>query len=476
MKKKLAILLACVLMLTAMTGMAISAAAADSPEATLPPVLIQGFTYALPELEGQRAYVNGVEGGTFFVAEGAQVVIEYKASETAVPAATYTIPVVDTQNSANHCAYFYSTDGVAAEETADYIALSCSSDGETLFANALNANAFAVNMEFAAEASEYRALELTLTDASDRSVSLTVQIDPNENTLSLGEQTSEFSGSMLLLKYTNLDRTLQDASTGEAIFAFTTDDNGETFSGFSGGVYMTLRFRDVSGNASVYLKRLVNQPLGHRDEQIADQTEPTIALSQALSSKLTKGMLLELPAANCYDVFSEVVRSTVSVTSPAGTELYSGDYAGYTPCEITENGKYTVVYRAEDSHGNVAELSRTLSVNDDTAPELSVSELSKTAYQLGDTVELPAYTVGDGLENYTVDTILILPNCELRLLAHDVSGAVTYYTRNTNLYLSSFGVSDTSFRTEQTGRYTLRFVAYDELYNRTVVELPFVVE
>lgn len=476
MKKKLAILLACALLLATMAGTALSAAAADSSEASLPPVLIRGFTYALPQLEGQSAYVNGAESGASFVAEGTQAVIEYKSSETAAPAATYTIPVVDTQDAADHCAYFYSADGVAAEETADYIALSCSTDSETVFANALNANAFAVNMEFSAEASEYRVLELTLTDASDRNVSLTVQIDPNENTLSLGEQTTEFSGSMLLLKYTNLDCTLQDASTGEAIFAFTTDDTGEPFTGFTGGVYMTLRFCDVSGNAAVYLKRLVNQPLGHRDEHIADQAEPTIALSQALDSKLTKGTTLELPAANCYDVFSEVVRSTVTVTSPAGTELYSGDYAGYTPCEITEDGKYTVVYRAEDSRGNAAELSRTLTVNDDAAPVLNVSELSKTAYRLGDTVELPAYTVGDGLENYTVDTILILPNCELRLLAHDVSGAVTYYTRNTNLYLSSFGVSDTSFRTEQTGRYTLRFVAYDELYNRTVVELPFVVE
>lgn len=41
---------------------------------------------------------------------------------------------------------------------------------------------------------------------------------------------------------------------------------------------------------------------------------------------------------------------------------------------------------------------------------------------------------------------------------------------------ASFGVSDTEFRAEQTGEYTFRFVAYDDLYNRTVVEVPFTVK
>ena len=120
-----------------------------------------------------------------------------------------------------------------------------------------------------------------------------------------------------------------------------------------------------------------------------------------------------------------------------------------------------------------AELTRTVFVNDDVAPELNVSELKKTSYKQGDAVELPSYTASDNLGVCTVDVILILPNSELRLLSHDENGSVTYYTKNTDLYLSSFGVSDTSFCAEQTGRYVLRFVAYDDIYNRTVVELPF---
>ena len=104
---------------------------------------------------------------------------------------------------------------------------------------------------------------------------------------------------------------------------------------------------------------------------------------------------------------------------------------------------------------------------------MNVSELKKTSYKQGDTVELPSYTASDNLGVCTVDVILILPNSELRLLSHDENGSVTYYTKNTDLYLSSFGVSDTSFCAEQTGRYVLRFVAYDDIYNRTVVELPF---
>lgn len=473
MKKRLAILLACVLAVSVIAGAVISASAAEKPEASLPTVLISGFSYELPALEGKTAFVNGTEANGSFVAEGERVTVEYKASSDAAADASYIIPVVDTKNASDHCAYFYSPNGtVRASETSDYIALSASADGEATFANALNASAFSVNMEFSA-ATNYSALELVLTDASNREVSLTASIDPNGEIISGADQSAEFSGGMLLLKYDNRACSFQDSTTGESLLTFTVDDKGDAFTGFSNGVYMTLRFVGVNGSSEVYLKRLVNQPLGHRDAQIADQTEPTIALAGALDSKQSKGSKLEIPAAEGFDVFSQITGSTITVKSPSGAQLYSGDFAGYVPVEITENGKYQIVYRAEDSHGNAAELTRTVFVNDDVAPELNVSELKKTSYKQGDAVELPSYTASDNLGVCTVDVILILPNSELRLLSHDENGSVTYYTKNTDLYLSSFGVSDTSFCAEQTGRYVLRFVAYDDIYNRTVVELPF---
>ena len=80
---------------------------------------------------------------------------------------------------------------------------------------------------------------------------------------------------------------------------------------------------------------------------------------------------------------------------------------------------------------------------------------------------------GRGLAN--VDVILLLPNSERAFLLHDDNGNVTSYICNRDVYPASFGVSDNSFHAEQTGDYILRFIAYDDMYNRTVVELPFTV-
>ena len=60
-------------------------------------------------------------------------------------------------------------------------------------------------------------------------------------------------------------------------------------------------------------------------------------------------------------------------------------------------------------------------------------------------------------------------------LLHDDNGNVTSYICNKDIYPASFGVSDNSFHAEQMGNYILRFIAYDDMYNRTVVELPFTV-
>ena len=110
------------------------------------------------------------------------------------------------------------------------------------------------------------------------------------------------------------------------------------------------------------------------------------------------------------------------------------------------------------------------------APELTVNSLEKTTYKLGDAVTIPAYTVTDNLNSCFVDVILLLPNAEIRLLTHDNNGQIVYSLTNEALYNKSFINNETSFKTEQVGNYILRYVAYDDQYNRCVQELSFTVE
>lgn len=476
MKKRLIVLLACVLVLSTLTGTAFNASAKEVPTVTLPPVLIKGFTYSLPDLqEGEgQAYVNGEVCGDSFVADGAEVLVEYKDGDNTLVART--IPVVDTQDATDHSAYFYDSTGVVkAEETADHIALSFAGDGQILFANELGSYGLSLNMEFVGGATNFGAFTLTLTDAENENVSLTVAVDPAAGTITYGEETVEvgISAGMLMLKYKNTSCTMEDASDSTKLFTFTVDDNGDEFAGFSGGVYMTLGFKDVTGSSQVNLKRLVNQPLGHRDTHVADQTEPYVNLASKLESKQHLDEELMIPDFEAYDVFSQIIAKNVSVQSPSGVELFSGNVSDYTPCKIDSIGRYRVIYKAEDSFGNKTELVKQVYVNDEVAPVLDVTAMEKTEYALGDTVSIPAYTASDNMDQCAVDVILILPNSEIRLLTHDVNGSVTSYITNTDLYYASFGVSDTTFRAEQSGKYVIRFVAYDDVYNRTVVTVPF---
>ena len=333
-----------------------------------------------------------------------------------------------------------------------------------------------MNLEFQ-NAEKLGALTLTLTDAANSEVSLTLKLNPEDRSATFGSQRTEgvVSDSMVLLKYNNYSRRFQDTSTDSTLFTCESDDLGNAFDGFSGGVYLTVGFENTKGNSAVCFKRLMNQPLGTRDGEAKDQTEPVISLTSQLVTSQRVGDTFILPSYAVYDVFSEIAESSVSVQSPSGKTLYQGDGEGFQPFAIDEYGKYKITIRASDTAANSTEFTRTVNVGDDVAPELTVSPLVKTEYKPGAEISIPSYTVTDNQNFANVDVILLLPNSERSFLLHDDNGNVTSYICNRDVYPASFGVSDNSFHAEQIGNYILRFIAYDDMYNRTVVELPFTV-
>lgn len=122
----------------------------------------------------------------------------------------------------------------------------------------------------------------------------------------------------------------------------------------------------------------------------------------------------------------------------------------------------------------VSVLLLAVSASGEGKAELNVAALAKQEYQKGDTVEIPSYTV-EGVSEYTADVLVLLPDGEIMFLSHEENGSITSYANNKNIYRASFGVSDTAFRAEMKGEYTLRYVVYDKDYNRTVNELTFTV-
>ena len=116
-----------------------------------------------------------------------------------------------------------------------------------------------------------------------------------------------------------------------------------------------------------------------------------------------------------------------------------------------------------------------ITIVDEDGTEYELEILSETEYKVGDAVTIPTYTATDNMEKRRVDVILILPDSQVRLLTSDLDGEITYALTDATLYNGTFRVDNTSFRAEQKGTYTLRYVVNDEQYNRAVQELTFTV-
>lgn len=472
MKKVVSMILACALLAGLCLSVAVGAEKDMSGAAqaiSLPPALLAGHSYrfAVPPIgEDVSISVNGQPHTEAYVAEGSQAVVVY-TDAAGEQIASYTLPVIDTKNSTDQCAYFCVQEGsLSLKQNENDITVSAGGDGKLTFANALNADNFGLRMELPEDGSNYGALLVTLTDAVDGRVSVTIRLDVTNKVITWGEQSAELDGSVQL-GYKN--RTCQVLDGDNALFRVTQDDLGNSFEGFNGGVYMTLAFEGVTGSSRVVLTRLCNQPLGHKGSGSQDITEPAIVLLSELYSTQSMGEEFHIPEFTAYDVLSPVVKTSVTVELPDGTKA-SEDFT------ISQYGRYKLAFRVEDSQGNIAKTNKQFFVNDDVAPELTVNSLEKTTYKLGDAVTIPAYTVTDNLNSCFVDVILLLPNAEIRLLTHDNNGQIVYSLTNEALYNKSFINNETSFKTEQVGNYILRYVAYDDQYNRCVQELSFTVE
>jgi hypothetical protein len=70
-----------------------------------------------------------------------------------------------------------------------------------------------------------------------------------------------------------------------------------------------------------------------------------------------------------------------------------------------------------------------------------------------------------------------MPNNELRLLEYNDNGNVTsLLSKDIQVYDNDFKTGDGGFIVQETGRYVLRIVAYDDSYNYVATEIVFYVK
>ena len=467
-------------------------------DVVLPRIVIKGHTYTLPSFEcaevvngktvslNSRIYINNtlIEGNTF-VADGTSGVCKvlYRVDgETGTVTRSYDIPLVDSGNPINQSRYF--TGDFNVTEQQNYVGLSTTSDAHALFASTLAYDNPYV--KFALNSKNFGELVFKYSDSKnpDLSVSFHITFNGGKTYISAGNSEDKFEfaseadtlGDAYEISFDSSSSVITDIAQTE-LTKIKYFDNGQTFTGFRNGLYLDIYLNGVNSASSFKMLKIGNQNLGYRSDH-KDHAAPIVLLSGEFYSEQDYGNMAVVPAAEAFDVLSDAT-ITVSVRSPKFAYIIrDADARVPHTFELNEFGSYMVIYKATDSAGNSsAPFSRTIRVYDTIAPVITITGSLKSTYSLNASVSIPKYTVTDNLDDYVLDVFLILPNDEERLLLVDENGEVTsYLDKQDPTYNNSFKVNSTTFRAEQRGRYIMRFVAYDGDFNKTVVELEFVVK
>ena len=459
----------------------------------LPDLLISGFSYTLPQIAAKACsngaivncnidyYVNGSKlTGNTFTASGSAVTVSCRAytnDATNYAELTKTVTVVDGQGGKDQTAYFYDKTGVmSVEALRESIVLTTERDATVAFANTLKGSAFSLGLIFDANKAAYDSFNVILCDANDALKTVTLKFSVAGNAIYITTPSglkTEFPTADGYFKMDfNAETGLISDINGAVISYVDTDDAGNAWTGFSEGIYAKFGFKGVSGESSMSLASLNNQALGYRADTAADAQDtvgPEVEIQGEIALKVKVGDKVTIYSCKGYDVLSQVESVTVKVQAPSGAEVTS-EQAADSDFEITvtESGYYRVIYTAYDTAGQRQRLVRNIRVVDSVAPTLTV-DFSDMSKKVGDVVSLPTVTAADDSGEVFYDIFLEFPNSEMRLIYHYENGAtVSYLDLADEKYPASFKVSDTSFKLEMKGVYTLTVMAYDGDYNVTL--------
>ena len=463
-------------------------------EINVPPVLIKGFKYsfdnirAVETVNGENVIfaptikVNDEDYTGSVIATGTQLTVKYVATgHSNTSEISKTIDVVDVKDNDRlvQSRYFYGN--LTAIENRDDITLQSSVDGETIFANRLNPDEFYLGMRILSGYNNASLIKILFTDVREQNTSVTFYLDLQDGTLQapyLPEMSYTLYGDQFALYYNDSNQTFMDTNQN-TLGSLIRDDNGHPFYGFPKGFYLSIGFVDVTGVTRYAIEKIANQVMGYKNYS-GDRIKPTIKYSNPLPSEQFKGQVFSYPTFEAFDVLSDVTETSITVRFN-GRVLVSGDQYCTESFTITESGFYSLIYTAKDSSNNQLRIVSSVSVYDDEAPTLEVEKLAKSSYSVGDGVKIPKYTANDDSGFYYVDVIAILPTNEMRILLHhthdeeaEQKDVIDYMLDNEKgIYNPSFIINKTTFKVEMAGSYRLRFVAYDNAFNSTVVEYAF---
>lgn len=288
-------------------------------------------------------------------------------------------------------------------------------------------------------------MEVTLQSVSDadKSVRFTVTDAGGVYTFSAGSASVPVrfneEGEFLF----RLDRSTHRLTDifGTEIGTVSQFENGETFTGFGGDVYM--RVTVYGDTPEVGITSISNQDFNNI---VRDTVAPRISLDGTISGAYQPGDAVTLPTASAYDVLNAVGDITISVLAPDGSECFTGVADRENTFTVSEFGTYSIIYTATDAAGNTLRLSNSVLVYDDVPPSLVLNGEIPQIANRGDTLALPSYEIQDNGDVSAVQVRIYLAGPDG--MEHELSGnAVTF---------------------SQKGVYTLSYLLVDENGNVAV--------
>lgn len=469
-------------------------------EAKLPKVLIKGHTYSIKERAGVETVngevkelissvkVNGASIDGSFVAGDTCSIVYSLNGTSGTTEETINLPVVDTNLGKNQAAYFYGNfDDVSMN--ANDVSLSANHDASARFASLLPYDATNIYFEVADEDKNFSRLEFKYSSADDESKSLTYIVTNNGEdwrlalksnpTVAYEFATERNTGSETMrIRFSALSKTLSDINQERQLTTIKKWDDGRDFTGFKEGVYLDISMFGANASTTLKIQTISNHDLGHRGlgDDYRDTVSPVILFKETFINTQEIGNDAFIPLVDVFDVLND---ATVTLSARHPNEsfiLQNVDAKTRQSFKLDSFGVYNLTYAAVDAVGRRASLPRKIVVYDNVMPELEVNWNTREYYSLNDAVSIPSYKASDNTGAYTLDVYLILPNNDMRLLITDESGTVTsMLERENTIYNSSFKVNENTFRLEMKGKYELRYVLYDDAYNKISESRTFIV-
>ncbi|MBO6280313.1 MAG: hypothetical protein J6M95_01875 [Bacilli bacterium] len=469
-------------------------------EPTFAPVLIKDHTYVIPTLEAveyvnnerkilnPQVYVNDnlINGNSFVVGDSCQISYRF-SGETGSAEFNKAINVVKPHldnKKIDQTEYFYGDFDSVSEEELKVNLTTNNHDASTLFANALAYDELITRFETVNGYDNYSKIYVKYFDRYDPNKSLTFVIRKNGSQLyisTLSEPVEHAFYSQNLdnkatfeVNFLNKSRVLYSfATTNNFVMNVNYFDDGTAFDGFTNGVYLSITATGVTGQLDLGVSKISNQLFGHRD-RYTDSISPIIILKDSVINEGKIGESTQSAPAEVFDVLSDVKCTLDVYDSNDEMVVSSADASIRQTINFNNYGSYLLIYRATDSSNRKSVYQTAINVYDDIAPVLNVNNNLSKSYSVGSKVKIPTYTASDNLGYYTVDVLLILPDYQERLLLKDNNGEVTsYLSADASIYNSSFIGGKDTFVLEMKGKYVLKFLCYDNDYNKVEVKIEF---